>query len=285
MVNIYQVAAQFKERLTIAFESSPLYTKRQIFSPQDAWLVRQAYERELAINTQSDADLADDTRQLIIDEDTEEFINQYTTLGANLSPSTASMLSCSLGSANPLKTPPFDTTCLSEASTSPGPSEAFPCLDVRSVGSVSHAKLNDPVSVPTTSLVSGSPLSDDSLPPKRTRGRKNRTNDGLDELVLEKRDEDGRYFECVVCGHTAPRRYDVKRHVTSHNVVDDPHVCLGCGARFKRTDARVRHWSKNPECELLDDLASRNDKKYKSRHGRRNPRLVAETVGMHVVAN
>ncbi|KDQ09249.1 hypothetical protein BOTBODRAFT_117436 [Botryobasidium botryosum FD-172 SS1] len=54
---------------------------------------------------------------------------------------------------------------------------------------------------------------------------------------------------CPSCAKTFARKYDLKRHLVIHSGVR-PYVCQGgCGEAFKRSDARQRHWVKNPTCE------------------------------------
>ncbi|KAH7340353.1 hypothetical protein B0J17DRAFT_315840 [Rhizoctonia solani] len=58
---------------------------------------------------------------------------------------------------------------------------------------------------------------------------------------------DDRKYQCDFCPVQMARLHDINRHMRIHTGVH-PYACIGCGETFRRTDARTRHWCKQPEC-------------------------------------
>ncbi|CAE6515464.1 unnamed protein product [Rhizoctonia solani] len=58
---------------------------------------------------------------------------------------------------------------------------------------------------------------------------------------------DNRKYQCDFCPVQMARLHDINRHMRIHTGIH-PYACIGCGETFRRTDARTRHWCKQPEC-------------------------------------
>jgi NAD-dependent dihydropyrimidine dehydrogenase PreA subunit len=76
---------------------------------------------------------------------------------------------------------------------------------------------------------------------------------------------DDRKYQCDFCPVQMARLHDINRHMRIHSEFSNtvplsgqlnlefaagvhPYACIGCGETFRRTDARTRHWCKQPEC-------------------------------------
>lgn len=79
-----------------------------------------------------------------------------------------------------------------------------------------------------------------------------------------------RKWVCTCHSHTFSRKGDLSRHLDQSRL---PTVCDGCDARFKRKDPRIRHWDRNPECEVHHHMANRADYREVMRWNRRTATL------------
>ncbi|KAG8720022.1 Metallothionein expression activator [Ceratobasidium sp. 394] len=62
-----------------------------------------------------------------------------------------------------------------------------------------------------------------------------------------------RKYTCDFCPVQMARLHDINRHMRIHTGVH-PYACAGCGETFRRTDARTRHWCKQPECFRIHSI-------------------------------
>ncbi|KAG8777166.1 hypothetical protein FRC12_000514 [Ceratobasidium sp. 428] len=96
-----------------------------------------------------------------------------------------------------------------------------------------------PHSLPTAPVV---PSSSRETPLVHARLRTRRPSKEAPRTAI-----DDRKYTCDFCPVQMARLHDINRHMRIHTGVH-PYACIGCGETFRRTDARTRHWCKQPEC-------------------------------------
>ncbi|GAB1517525.1 hypothetical protein RhiTH_000574 [Rhizoctonia solani] len=85
------------------------------------------------------------------------------------------------------------------------------------------------------------PSSSRESPPGPSRRARRPSKDSSKNTI------DDRKYQCDFCPVQMARLHDINRHMRIHTGVH-PYACIGCGETFRRTDARTRHWCKQPEC-------------------------------------
>ncbi|KAJ1310311.1 hypothetical protein OPQ81_007050 [Rhizoctonia solani] len=85
------------------------------------------------------------------------------------------------------------------------------------------------------------PSSSRATPPVPSRRARRPSKESPKNIV------DDRKYQCDFCPVQMARLHDINRHMRIHTGVH-PYACIGCGETFRRTDARTRHWGKQPEC-------------------------------------
>ncbi|CAE7089885.1 unnamed protein product [Rhizoctonia solani] len=112
--------------------------------------------------------------------------------------------------------------------------------EIESPHSLQRLRTTSPVkSLPIIPLVV--PSSRRKTPPAPSR-RTRRPNKESPKSMVE-----DRKYQCDFCPVQMARLHDINRHMRIHTGVH-PYACIGCGETFRRTDARTRHWCKQPEC-------------------------------------
>ncbi|CAE6414915.1 unnamed protein product [Rhizoctonia solani] len=85
------------------------------------------------------------------------------------------------------------------------------------------------------------PSSSRETPPAPSRRTRRASKESHKNIVEDRK------YQCDFCPVQMARLHDINRHMRIHTGVH-PYVCIGCGETFRRTDARTRHWCKQPEC-------------------------------------
>ncbi|KAG8996147.1 hypothetical protein FRB94_008537 [Tulasnella sp. JGI-2019a] len=73
-------------------------------------------------------------------------------------------------------------------------------------------------------------------------------------------------WTCTCHGNVYRRKGDLDRHLRESIF---PATCDGCNTRFKRKDPRIRHWDKDPACEVKHHVANYGDPREMARWARR----------------
>ncbi|CCO26139.1 hypothetical protein RSOLAG1IB_00874 [Rhizoctonia solani AG-1 IB] len=105
--------------------------------------------------------------------------------------------------------------------------------------SFDHFPANNAKSLPIVPPIV--PSSSRETPPAPSRRVRRPSKESTKNIV------DERKYQCDFCPVQMARLHDINRHMRIHTGVH-PYACLGCGETFRRTDARTRHWCKQPEC-------------------------------------
>ncbi|CAE6355550.1 unnamed protein product [Rhizoctonia solani] len=85
------------------------------------------------------------------------------------------------------------------------------------------------------------PSSSRVTPPASTRRTRRLSKESPKNIIEDRK------YQCDFCPVQMARLHDINRHMRIHTGVH-PYTCIGCGETFRRTDARTRHWCKQPEC-------------------------------------